>query len=53
MIEEWKLKNAFLKGVTFSDLSYDNDELRTIDMTWRYDWAECAHGDGSATQFEA
>ena len=51
MIEEWTLQNPFLKGVTYSDLSYDNDELRTIDLTWRYDWAECTHGDKS-TQFK-
>ena len=51
MVEEWTLKNAWLKGASFSDLSYEDDGLRTIDLTWRYDWAECAHGDGSTTQF--
>ena len=51
MIEMWTLKYAWLKGVTFSDLSYEDDGLRTIDMTWRYDWAECEHGDGSTSQF--
>ena len=40
-IEKWTLKNPFLKGVTFSDLNYENDELRTLTLTWRYDWAEC------------
>tara|TARA_B100000424_G_C22904514_1_gene481042 strand:- start:335 stop:886 length:552 start_codon:yes stop_codon:yes gene_type:complete len=40
-IEVWTLKNSFLKSVSFSDLSYDNDDLRTIDLTFRYDWAEC------------
>jgi len=47
LIEEWTLKNAWLKGATFSDLSYEDDGLRTIDLTWRYDWAECVHGDGT------
>ena len=51
MVEEWELKNAWLKGVSFSDLSYEDDGLRTIDLTWRYDWAECTHGDKS-TQFK-
>jgi len=46
LIEKWTLKNAWLKGASFSDLSYDNDDLRTIDLTWRYDWAECEHKDG-------
>ena len=40
-IEKWTLQNPFLKGVTYSTLDYANDELRTIDLTWRYDWAEC------------
>lgn len=46
LVEKWTLRNAWLKGATFSDLSYDNDDLRTIDLTWRYDWAECEHKDG-------
>lgn len=51
LIEQWTLKNAWLKGATFSDLSYEDDGLRTIDLTWRYDWAECEHGDSSGSQF--
>jgi len=51
MIEKWTLKNAWLKGASFSDLSYEDDGLRQIDLTWRYDWAECEHGDGSDSQF--
>ncbi len=43
MVEKWTLKNAWLKGASFSDLSYEDDGLRTIDLTWRYDWAECEH----------
>tara|TARA_Y100000593_G_scaffold81920_1_gene153537 strand:- start:10125 stop:10712 length:588 start_codon:yes stop_codon:yes gene_type:complete len=46
IIETWTLKNAFLKAASWSDLDYSNDELRTIDMTFRYDWAECLHGTG-------
>lgn len=41
IIEEWTLKNAWIKGATFSDLSYEDDGLRTIDMTFRYDYAVC------------
>jgi hypothetical protein len=49
-IEEWTLKNSFIKAVTFSDLAYDNDELRTIDITFRYDWAVCDNnGPGAQT----
>jgi len=46
-IEKWTLQNAFLKGVSYSTLDYSNDDLRTIDMTWRYDWAECDHPNDS------
>ena len=41
IIEQWTLKNAWIKGATFSDLSYEDDGLRTIDMTFRYDYAIC------------
>lgn len=40
-VESWTLNNPFIKSVSFSDLAYDNDELRTIDISFRYDWAEC------------
>jgi hypothetical protein len=40
-IETWTLKNPFLKKVSFSELDYENDDLTTIDIALRYDWAEC------------
>ena len=57
-IEKWTLKNSWIKTVVWSDLAYDNDELRTIDITFRYDWAVCdntgAPQEGTDdTQFEA
>ena len=45
-IEVWSLKNPFIKSVSFSDLSYDNEDLRTIDITFKYDWAHCLTTDG-------
>ena len=51
-IEVWTLRNSFLKSVSFSDLSYDNDELRTIDLTFRYDWAECDNTGANAADGE-
>ena len=48
-IETWTLMNAWIKGVSFSDLAYDNDDLRTIDITFKYDWATCDTSGG--TQF--
>ena len=41
VIERWTLKNAWLKSASWSDLDYTNDELRQIDITFRYDWAQC------------
>lgn len=38
-IETWTLWNAFLTGAKFSDLAYDSDDMSSIDLTVRYDWA--------------
>ena len=44
IVEKWTLKNPFLKKVSFSDLDYENDDLTTIDIALRYDWAVCNTG---------
>jgi len=49
VIEKWILKNVFIKAAKFGDLAYDNDDLREITMTLRYDWAECTIGSGTPT----
>ena len=41
VIEEWVLNNPFLKTAKYGDLDYSNDDLREIEMTFRYDWATC------------
>ncbi len=38
-LEKWTLWNAFLTGVTYGDLTYDEDGLTEIKMTVRFDWA--------------
>ena len=43
-VEKWTLQNPFLKKVSFSDLDYENDDLTTVDIAFRYDWATCATG---------
>ena len=48
-VETWELKNPFIKSVKFSDLDYENDELSTIDVEFRYDWATCSSKDGAAS----
>lgn len=41
VIEKWTCKNCFFKSVKFSDLDYENDDLSTIDLGIRYDYAIC------------
>jgi len=40
VVEEWVLKNAWIKKATFGELNYEGDELMEIDLSIRYDWAE-------------
>tara|TARA_R110000822_G_scaffold241277_2_gene370578 strand:+ start:2901 stop:3374 length:474 start_codon:yes stop_codon:yes gene_type:complete len=44
VIETWLLKNAWVKEVDFSEVSYDNDDLSEITLKVRYDWAEFTGG---------
>ena len=37
--EQWTLNNAFLKSVAFGDLSYESEDLVTINSVIVYDWA--------------
>jgi len=48
-VERWKLQNPFIKSAKFGDLAYDNDELKAIELSIRYDWAILESGDGSTT----
>ena len=39
-IETWSLMNAWITDIKFGDtLEYGNDELTTVDITLKYDWA--------------
>ena len=42
-VESWTMHNPFIQSVKFSSLDYANDEMRTIDLNWKYDWASCDH----------
>jgi hypothetical protein len=46
-IETWNLWNPFITNVKFSDLGYDKEDMSTIDLTIRYDWAYLEVPDGS------
>ena len=41
IIEHWRLQNPFVKSVKYGDLSYEDDALRTVELSIRYDWATC------------
>ncbi len=53
ILETWVLNNAWIEGVSFSDLSYDDEELSTVELTVRYDWASLAtkENDGSTIEY--
>jgi hypothetical protein len=38
-LEEWQLTNAFIVGVTFNDYDYGSEDLVTVGIELRYDWA--------------
>ena len=38
-VEVWTLKNAWVKNVTMSDYDYTSDEMLTMDIELRYDYA--------------
>ena len=40
-VEVWTLKNPLITSAKFGDLDYTNDELKTIEIGLKYDWAEC------------
>ena len=41
IVEQWLLNNPFIKSAKFGDLDYSSDDLRTVELTVRYDWATC------------
>ena len=50
-IETWILKRPFIKSAKFGDLDYSNDELKQLDLSFRYDWATCKV-DGEDVRFD-
>lgn len=40
VLEKWTLRNAWVKSIKPSELSYDSEELSTIEIEIRFDWAE-------------
>jgi hypothetical protein len=40
VVEHWRLNQAWIKEVKPSALDYDSEDLSTIDIVFRYDWAQ-------------
>ncbi len=51
-VEKWELKNPIITSAKFGNLDYSNDELKQVELSFRYDWATCADKD-QAEQFKA
>ena len=39
ILEEWTLNNPFIVGLTMNDYTYEGEDLSTLDVELRYDWA--------------
>ena len=52
IVGTWTLQNAFITDAKFGDLTYDDDTLLNIDLTFRYDWAEYVSGPAVAAATE-
>jgi hypothetical protein len=44
-IETWTLKSAWISGVTHSGLDYSSEDLSTVEVKLKYDWAELKTAD--------
>ena len=40
VVERWTLRNSFIAGVAYSELSYANEGINTITLTLSYDYAD-------------
>ncbi len=48
-IGQYQLNNAWVKGIAYGDLDYGSEELLTVDVTLRYDWATYNNRPGRAS----
>jgi len=40
ILETWTLKNPWIKSVAMGDLDYGSDDILSMDVTLKYDWAQ-------------
>ena len=46
IVETWILQNAWIQQANFSALDYESEDLSTIELVFRYDWAELLPAEG-------
>jgi len=46
-IEEWVLHNAWIESADFGSLDYGSEEMVSLSMTLRYDWATMDNSEAS------
>jgi hypothetical protein len=51
-LETWTLKNPFIKSAKYGDLDYSSDDLRTVELSIRYDWATCEFKKDTGSNFD-
>ena len=39
VVEEWTLNNPWIKSISVGSLDYGSEELLSVDISVRYDWA--------------
>jgi hypothetical protein len=50
IVGTWVLQNAFFTSINFGSLDYDTDDLLTVEVGIRYDWAAYQSGLGGTSQ---
>ena len=50
VIEAWTLNNPFITSAKYGDLDYSSDDIRTVELTIKYDWATCDTSGNSSAQ---
>ena len=50
-IETWTLNHPFITSAKYGDLDYSSDDLRTVELTIKYDWASCEQS-ADSSQFK-
>ena len=48
IIGHYELNNAWIKSISFGDLDYSSEDLLTVDITVRYDWASYSKSSNAA-----